>query len=329
MDFNKLPCTAHTPGGSSSGSAAAVAAGIVPLALGTQTLGSIIRPAAYNGVVGYKPSFGAVAGDGVHPFAGSLDQVGFFTRSAADAAAAFALFVEQRPEMVLTEAAWGQYFRASPAPKLAVIRTGAWDRADAEQQRNFEAQLTAFRQAGAELTEFGTPTDTDEIIDACTAMAQYEAARIYRELVVAHPDKTSDLLKQTVATGLAVRENHYKAALALQARLRADLEAWIAPCDAILTLPATGQAPVGLADTGDAGVLRAMELSRRASRHASLWLVGSGPAAWPADRRSVRPGQGDAPGRGMGGKYRELSGTDRGVECDCFSFAQGREAETH
>jgi len=77
---------AHTPGGSSSGSAAAVAAGFVPVAIGTQTLGSVIRPAAFCGVVGYKPSFGAISRTGVHPFAPTLDTVGVFARSVADAA---------------------------------------------------------------------------------------------------------------------------------------------------------------------------------------------------------------------------------------------------
>src|SRR6185312_14074678 len=77
---------AHTPGGSSSGSAAAVAAGLVPLALGTQTLGSIIRPAAFNGIVGFKPSFGAIPRMGVHPLSPSLDHVGFFSRRLDDVA---------------------------------------------------------------------------------------------------------------------------------------------------------------------------------------------------------------------------------------------------
>src|SRR4051812_39324343 len=81
----------HTPGGSSSGSAAAVAAGIVPLALGTQTLGSVIRPAAFNGVVGFKPSFGATPRAGVHPLSPSLDHVGFFARRVDDVALALSI----------------------------------------------------------------------------------------------------------------------------------------------------------------------------------------------------------------------------------------------
>ena len=107
---------AHSPGGSSSGSAAAVAAGILPLALGSQTMGSIVRPAAFNGVVGYKASFGAVSRDGAHPLSGSLDHIGFFTRSVADAAAAFALFIAKTPEVVSSEAALAAIF-SSAAPR--------------------------------------------------------------------------------------------------------------------------------------------------------------------------------------------------------------------
>jgi Asp-tRNA(Asn)/Glu-tRNA(Gln) amidotransferase A subunit family amidase len=243
---------AYTPGGSSSGSAAAVAAGILPLALGSQTMGSIVRPAAFNGVVGYKASFGAVPRDGAHPLAGSLDHIGFFTRSVADAAAAFALFVEKAPEVVRSEASWQQYFQVKPAQKLAVMRTGVWPRASAEQQSNFEAQLVALRNAGAELVEYDMPEDTGLILQSANEVLQYEAARIYGDLVAANPDKTSAHLKQLVADGLAVSEERYQAALALQLRLRAGLAAWINPCDAIVTLPATGQAPRGLNDTGDA-----------------------------------------------------------------------------
>jgi Asp-tRNA(Asn)/Glu-tRNA(Gln) amidotransferase A subunit family amidase len=243
---------AHSPGGSSSGSAAAVAAGILPLALGSQTMGSIVRPAAFNGVVGYKPSFGAVSRDGAHPLSGSLDHIGFFSRSVADAAAAFALFIAKTPEVVNSEAGWKQYFQASAALKLAVMRTDVWQRASAEQQSNFEAQLVALRNAGAELVDYDLPEDTGLILQSANDMVQYEAARLYRDLVAAHPDKTSGHLKRLVADGLAVSEERYQAALALQVRLRAGLEAWINPCDAIVTLPATGQAPRGLNDTGDA-----------------------------------------------------------------------------
>jgi amidase len=242
----------YTPGGSSSGSAAAVAAGIVPLAFGTQTMGSIIRPAAYCGVVGYKPSFDAVPRDGVHPLAGSLDHVGFFTRGAADAAAAHSLYIERNAEPVLSEAAWGRHFPKIQPPRLAVIRTGYWMRAEAEQREIFDAALARFAAAGAQLRELELPDDTALIVDSANLMLDYEAARIYAPLVERYPDKTSERLKRLVADGMAVSEERYQAALALRTAFRDRLADWIAPCDAILTLPATGPAPRGLNETGDA-----------------------------------------------------------------------------
>ena len=154
--------------------------------------------------------------------------------------------------MVRSEARWQQYFQVKSAPKLAVMRTGVWLRASAEQQSNFEAQLASLRNAGAELVEYDMPEDTGLILQSANDVLQYEAARIYGDLVAANPDKTSAHLKQLVADGLAVSEERYQAALALQLRLRAGLAAWISPCDAIVTLSATGQAPRGLNDTGDA-----------------------------------------------------------------------------
>jgi Asp-tRNA(Asn)/Glu-tRNA(Gln) amidotransferase A subunit family amidase len=242
----------HSPGGSSSGSAAAVAAGIVPLALGSQTLGSIIRPAAYNGVVGFKASFGAVPRDGVHPLSGSLDHTGFFARKVADVAAAYTLFVERLSAPVATREAWETHFQKARTPRLAVIRTGIWDRADAEQQRNFEASLVLLKNAGAEFVDMDHPADTDTLIESTLTIVRYEAARIYADLVDENPTLASDPLKQLVAEGQAASENDYRSALALQARLRHELSDWIAPCEAIVTLSATGEAPLGLDYTGDA-----------------------------------------------------------------------------
>jgi Asp-tRNA(Asn)/Glu-tRNA(Gln) amidotransferase A subunit family amidase len=242
---------AHTPGGSSSGSAAAVAAGIVPLALGTQTVGSVVRPAAYNGVVGFKPSFGTIPRDGVHPLAGSLDHVGFFTRNAADAAAAFALLIDGRPDVVTGQGAWAGYFAPVAAPRLAVLRS-LWDRVEAVQRDNFEAQLAALRAAGAALTEIEPPDDALLIVESCNLVLAYEAARIYGELVETCPAQTSARLKSLVTAGRSVGEARYQEALAAQARLRARMGAWLDGCDAVVSVPAAGAAPRGLDETGDA-----------------------------------------------------------------------------
>jgi Asp-tRNA(Asn)/Glu-tRNA(Gln) amidotransferase A subunit family amidase len=242
----------HTPGGSSSGSAAAVAAGILPLALGSQTLGSIIRPAAFNGVVGFKPSFGAVARKGTHLFAGSLDHLGFFARKVEDVAAAYALFVERLSAPFASREAWDGYFQKARAPRLAVIRTGIWDRADSEQQRNFEAALAALRSVGAELVDMDLPASAELLLESTMQIARYEAAELYAPLVAEHPSLASNDLKQLMVDGQAVPEAAYHAARALQQRLRQELAGWIAPCDAVVTIPAIGEAPRGLDFTGDA-----------------------------------------------------------------------------
>src|SRR6266481_3392029 len=155
--------TDHTPGGSSSGSAAAVAAGLVPLALGSQTLGSVIRPAAFNGVVGLKPSFGAIPRTGVHPLSPSLDHVGFFARRVDDVAYALSLLggtsdsdVHGRPFPAF-QVSVEQGLPPLAAPRLAVVRFAKWSKAEPEQQQLFDTAVAALRDAGATLEELELP----------------------------------------------------------------------------------------------------------------------------------------------------------------------------
>src|SRR6201996_6805659 len=147
--------SAHTPGGSSSGSAAAVAAGIVPPALGTQTLGSVIRPAAFNGVIGLKPSFGAIPRSGVHPLSPSLDHVGFFARRVDDVALALSLLTASsdldphgRP-LPGFQVDVHQGVPPLEKPRLAIVRFEKWPKAEPEQQKIFEAAIAKLRDAGA------------------------------------------------------------------------------------------------------------------------------------------------------------------------------------
>src|SRR5258708_18906018 len=141
----------HTPGGSSSGSAAAVAAGIVPLALGSQTLGSVIRPAAFNGVVGLKPSFGAIPRTGVHHLSPSLDHVGFFARRVDDVAFALSLLAASSDRDLHGRPIPGfqvdtdQGVPPLDKPRLAIVRFERWSRAEPEQQAVFETPTPQFR----------------------------------------------------------------------------------------------------------------------------------------------------------------------------------------
>ena len=247
----------HTPGGSSSGSAAAVAAGIVPLALGTQTFGSVIRPAAYCGVVGFKPSYGAIPRLGVHPLAPSLDHVGLFTRSVTDAAFALAHLIGRddadphgRP-LPGFSVDLDARLAARAAPRLAVVRTAIWDRAEPEQRALLDSAAAAFRAAGAGVSDLELPASFEVLWDCARTILAVEASARFGSLVERCPDRTSQPLKDLVAEGARIPAVAYVDALRRQTDLRMDLDAVLTGHDAILTLPASGPAPEGLASTGD------------------------------------------------------------------------------
>ncbi|MDH6152028.1 MULTISPECIES: amidase [Paraburkholderia] len=245
---------AHTPGGSSSGSAAAVAAGIVPLAIGTQTVGSIIRPAAYCGIVGYKPSYRAVPSEGVHPLAASLDHVGFFGRSVEDVAVAHALFVEGAPQAVESEAAWRDHFpRDTSALTLGVVRTPFWDELIAPHQHaNFDASLRTLSQGGARIVELDYGADLPQMREATLTILAVEAYRAVGDVAARAPALMSEHMRELLSEGQAMPLERYQQALLLQAHVRSQSAALLQGCDALVTLPASGEAPHGHADTGDA-----------------------------------------------------------------------------
>ena len=248
----------HTPGGSSSGSAAAVAAGLVPLALGTQTLGSVIRPAAFNGIVGFKPSYGAIPRIGVHPLSSSLDHVGFFARRVDDLALALSLLAatsDRDPHGRPVPA-----FQVDPErgvepldrPRLGVVRFEKWSRAQPEQQKTFDGTIEKLRASGAVLEELDL-AELDRVNwPAIVTILESEGAHLFAELVARYPDRTSDHLKSLVKNGKAISAPDYLAAKALQEQRRLALGHEMKDFDALLTLPAFGEAPRGLHFTGDA-----------------------------------------------------------------------------
>jgi len=249
---------AHTPGGSSSGSAAAVAAGLVPLALGTQTLGSVIIPAAFNGVVGLKPSFGAIPRTGVHPLSPSLDHVGVFARRVDDVAYALSLLTAS------SDLDWhgrplpgfqidpDQGVPPLPKPRLAIVRFEKWSKAEPKQQQTFEAAIAKLRDAGAVAQELELAELDSTNWHAINIILASEAALIFSDLVARYPDRTSDHLKSAVQAGKGHGAFDYLAAKAQQEKLRSRLATDLAGFDAVLTLPAFGEAPKGLGYTGDA-----------------------------------------------------------------------------
>jgi Asp-tRNA(Asn)/Glu-tRNA(Gln) amidotransferase A subunit family amidase len=233
----------HTPGGSSSGSAAAVADGMVPVALGTQTMGSVIRPASFCGVVGYKPSFGLINRTGVKSQAEAVDTIGVFARSVADAARVAAVLMGAAPMDFATTVAH--------PPRIALYRGPDWGKAEPAAANAFEEAAQRLALAGASVAEIAPPAVLDEAAVAHVPIVMYELARAFAPEWLAHRELLSAALVGMIDDGWALPFADYAAALeAMEAGRR-----WIAGrflvADLLLTLSAPGEAPKGLASTGD------------------------------------------------------------------------------
>lgn len=243
---------AHTPGGSSSGSAAAVAAGMVPLALGTQTGGSILRPASFCGVIGFKPSFGLVPRFGLRLMSDSLDTIGVFAREVADVALWLRLFGVEAPAL------------AGP-PRIAVCRTALWADAEPAARHAVEDSAARLAAAGATVGDVVLPDDFAGLTAARVTINDVEIARsLTHEWRVAR-DRLSPRLAAAVETGRAIPPEAYRAAQRQAREARAAFPALLGGADALLVLGAAGEAPEGLGHTGD-------------SRFQGLWTLLHGPA---------------------------------------------------
>ena len=235
---------AHTPGGSSSGSAAAVALGQVPGALGTQTNGSVIRPAAFCGVVGFKPTRDAIPFSGVNVFSQTLDALGVFTRDVADCALLTSCLADS--PRIASELA-----RVDSAPRLALLPAFPWVAIGAEQERALQAASDALRSAGATLTEVALPDAWHEAHLVQRAIMLHEGVQQLAALQLRERQRMSDKLNAALDEGREIGAEVYSAALARRAAFIAEATAWLAPFDAILTPPAPGPAPADLTQTGD------------------------------------------------------------------------------
>ncbi|MEW6332035.1 MAG: amidase [Pseudomonadota bacterium] len=248
---------AHTPGGSSSGSAAAVAARFVPAAIGTQTNGSVIRPAAFCGVVGYKPSAGLISRAGILKFSHTLDQVGVFARDVADAAVVAGALMGHAHDDPDSLADFAQVPRdldprlLFQPPRLAAVRTPVWSLADAEQQENFTRSIAVLRRAGASIEAAVLPDVFAAAHDVHRTIMHYEGARAFAHLQQQQRELLSAEINRLIDDGLQILEDAYHAALESRTRLRGEMSDFMHRYDAVLTLPARGEAPATLAHTGD------------------------------------------------------------------------------
>ena len=234
---------AHTPGGSSSGSAAGVGAGLFPLAYGTQTAGSVIRPAAYCGVVGYKPTFGLISRIGMKLMSDSLDTVGVIARTVADCAL-FAAAVSGR-DLGDPDAATGA------APRIGICRSPTWSVAAPETQALLARVTDALSRAGAPVTQRELPDSFNALVDAHPIVMNNESARALGWELATHPNQISESLHDRLAFGLnqtqAAIENAYATFQATQRAFPAAMDG----LDILVTPSAPGEAPKGLQWTGD------------------------------------------------------------------------------
>ena len=241
----------RTPGGSSAGSAAAVAAGLVPFAVGTQTGGSVVRPASYCGVAGFKPSFGLLPTPGIKCFSWSLDTVGLFAASVrdvawfAEAVSGFALAVDDAPQKtwrvgVPTVYPWGP---VSPSAQLA-IDTG----------------VAALRRQGAEVKTITLPAWMKDVFEAQDVIQGFEGWRSMARDVDAHAQAFSPVLRDYLMAASGISAAAYEAAQQTAHTARMACADWFDQFDVLMTPSAPDEAPLGYASTGASTYNRAWTL---------------------------------------------------------------------
>ena len=229
---------AHTPGGSSSGSAAAVADGMVPFALGSQTMGSVLRPASFCGICGLKPTFGGLPTEGVMPFAPTLDHPGLFTRTVSD--------------MVFL---WRSLKGVSPASE-APLRLGAlkWPiegSLEPEMKEGFGQCLEKLLKGGYSVGPISLPESFAKLPKTIQVVMRFEAARIHGEDLRKHGTAIGEKLAVLLEDGLTIEESAYKTARSDLDQARRDFAALTKECPIWATPAAVGPAPHGLETTGD------------------------------------------------------------------------------
>ena len=248
----------HTPGGSSSGSAVAVAAGMCPGALGSQTGGSTCRPAAYNGIVGLKPTYGRISRYGVVPVSWSLDTVGILTRRVADAALLLQAMAgydakdpgsanQPVPDYAAEMARWER------PPRIGLLNKGYFfDRATTEVRRHTEAAAQELARAGAVIAEMELPASFATAADCQRLVMNVECAAFHEQWFRHRAEEYGPRLRANIEMGMLIPAVTYLQAQRLRRQFRQDLTALAESVDALLTPATPAPAPRDLTTTGDA-----------------------------------------------------------------------------
>ena len=247
--------SAHTPGGSSSGSAVAVAARMCSGALGSQTVGSVLRPAAYNGVVGFKPTFGRVSRYGVVPVSWSLDTVGWLVRTVEDAALLLQVMAGPDPKDPVacreTSPNYLEALAAPTAPRIGLIRQFFYDHADVETRRHVDAVAERLREAGATIEEVPLPDSMATAFDDQQTVMAVEGAAFHQPMFEQRSGDYQPKLREMIGRGLATDAATYSRALERRRQFITDMELLSERVDVLLT-PSTPTPPLAdLTNTGN------------------------------------------------------------------------------
>ena len=247
---------AHTPGGSSSGSAVAVAAGMCPAALGSQTRGSVLRPASYNGVVGFKPTFGRVSRHGVIPVSWSLDTVGWMTRTVEDAAILLQVMAGSDPNDPVASRRPVPDFTTrldSPeAPRIGLVRRYFYDHADQETRDHLDGVVEKLGRAGATVEEISLANSIDTCAEDQLLIIAVEGAAFHQPMFQHRADEYQPKLRDMIKQGLSTDGASYSRALERRLRFITDMELAAEQVDLLLTPSTPTPALADVTNTGNA-----------------------------------------------------------------------------
>ena len=252
--------TTRTPGGSSSGSAAAVACGMVPAALGTQTVGSVLRPAAYCGVVGFKPTHGALPTGGIHLLSPTSDHLGVLAATVEDAwlVASKISLAAASPGMGLMSGAQDEPIGARQPRRLIRLFTRGWSETDNESRAAFEAFIGRVKACGIDVASQEEDAEVaqlerqfEEELDGHLDLVAYEMRWPFEDYLARYgPQKVGPRIRELLDRARTLTPRDYEARLATRQRLQRAAAAVLARCDGFITLACSGPAPRGLAQTG-------------------------------------------------------------------------------
>ena len=246
---------AHTPGGSSSGSAVAVAANMCAAAMGSQTVGSVLRPAAYNGVVGFKPTYGRVSRYGIIPVSWSLDTAGWMTRTVRDAALLLSVMAGQDPRdpvaSMLPASDYTANLDTPPAPQIGVLGGYFHDNADAETRNHTRDVVEKLAGAGAKITEMTPPDSIETASEDQRVIMAVEAAAFHEPMYRNRSEEYQPLLREMLRWGLEIDSITYSRALERRLQFIADMVRTAAQVDVLLTPSTPKPAQPDLTNTGN------------------------------------------------------------------------------